>query len=155
MGAIDRNTRNHGRSESIRRAALLFGWAIRQSTATVSIQRSLREACVRQFAKPCIRALPSSGHSMRAVCCQALLNHRATMTASFSTSLPKISKVECLPQIGLSFEQLDERNGYPAGIRDPDNDRMISQTAAEIDLAATQIIVDVAERYVGTCRRHA
>ena len=132
--------------ETIRRAALLFGWAVRESTPTISIRDYLREAAMRQALceaeYPCV-AIIGSFHASALLpsVVEGSREHDRMLLELIDEDIQQVG----VSLIGYSFEQLDERSGYPAGIRDPEwHDRMISaRSVEEMDLAATQIIVDV------------
>lgn len=133
--------------ESIRRAALMFGWAMRKSSPVISQRDLVREAAMRSA----IRAAPA---------------HTAAVVGSFHAAALQPSIVALLEQadvqvmasacvdpdasVGISlvpysFEQLDERSGYPAGIRDPVwQQRMLeSTTLAQADAAAAELITAI------------
>lgn len=135
-----------GDPESVRRAALLFGWAIRENSSHVQLRDLLRESAMRQA----IREAPE---------------HSVALIGSFHASALLPSVLEASKEhdqfvmdliredtqsvgvslVGYSFEQLDERSGYPAGIRDPVwHDRMVaSDDFGQMDAVATKLVVDI------------
>jgi hypothetical protein len=107
-------------AEAVRRAALLFGWAVRSSWRHHDRRNSLREAAMRRA----IRQAPA--HSAAIVGtfhAAALLPDRLESLGSHDEqllgALETSSDPPAVSLVGYSFSQLDERSGYPAGIRDP------------------------------------
>jgi Mg-chelatase subunit ChlD len=101
--------------ESIRRAGLIFGWALRANDGVATDYDRRRE----QFMRECIAA--GSQH------CAAIVGayHAAALLPDPQLWSPpepiednEITELTTA-LIPYSFEQLDERSGYPAGIRDP------------------------------------
>ncbi len=102
--------------ESIRRAALLFGWAVREDSSSIPLRDLLRESAMRQA----IREAPE--HSVALIGsfhASALLP--SVMIASKEHDQFVLDLIQEDMQsvgvslVGYSFEQLDERSGYPAG----------------------------------------
>ncbi|WP_146576895.1 DUF5682 family protein [Neorhodopirellula pilleata] len=137
--------------DSIRAAALLFGWAVRESSPEVSARDRVRESAMREA----IRRAPS---------------HSAAVVGSFHAAalLPDVIESErdrdadrlreAQPDVApdshsavgvslvpYSFEQLDERSGYPAGVRDPVwHQRMVeANSREEADAAAAELITRI------------
>ncbi|WP_406443904.1 DUF5682 family protein [Streptomyces sp. NBC_00631] len=139
--------------EALRRAALLTGWALRAETA-VSEEDLRREewmrsrlaeatkdgeraaAVVGAFHAPAL-VRPSGGAGPHAMCDRrrggATSPHRPA--PEWTTSL-----------IPYAYALLDERSGYPAGIRDPEWQHMVLETAGDptaLDDALTRAAVRV------------
>jgi Mg-chelatase subunit ChlD len=144
-----------GDPESIRRAALLFGWAVRESTATrsregiprASMQRDLIRECAMREA---LRNAPSNSVAcIGAFHASALLPPVVESSIDFDREILEIIRQDAQPVgvslVPYSFEQLDERSGYPAGIRDPNwhNVVLAASNAEEIDRIATELVVDI------------
>jgi len=133
--------------ESIRRAALMFGWAVRESSPLISQRDLVREAAMRTA----IREAPSHaaaviGSFHAAALLPSVLEPCQTedieMMAAVSIDPDASVGVSLVP---YSFEQLDERSGYPAGVRDPVwHQRMLESTTIEqADAAATELITAI------------
>ncbi|MFJ7204210.1 DUF5682 family protein [Streptomyces sp. NPDC098789] len=114
--------------EAIRRAALAVGWALREDTPAVAATDLAREAHMRQV----ITTLTAGGHRVAAVIgafhAPALLpGATATPSATPDTgsATPRTGDGPAAPHgvvtslVPYSFDLLDSRSGYPAGIRDP------------------------------------
>jgi Mg-chelatase subunit ChlD len=99
-------------AESVRRAALMVGWAMRQDSAEVDPHDLRREAwmrrCVSQAGASRVTAVVGSFHA------SALLSGDS---AEFETAEPQEIVTSLVP---YTFDLLDSRSGYPAGIRDPE-----------------------------------
>lgn len=100
-------------AEAVRRAALLFGWALRHDASTrrgISPRDLAREAYMRErilAADGRVAAVVGSFHAA------ALLEPHSPRAAVVTTAKVVTSLIP------YSFELLDSRSGYPAGIRDP------------------------------------
>lgn len=145
-----------GEPEAVRRAALLFGWAVRKSHTTSRFpargqwpftQRDLiRECAMREALR---KAPPGS------VACIGAFHAGALLPSIVESSRDLDREVlDCIEQdpravgvslIPYSFQQFDERSGYPAGIRDPIwHDRMVAVTESNaIEKIATELVVDI------------
>lgn len=142
--------------ESVRRAALLFGWAVRESHTdqtpsnqlrSLTSQRDLIRECAMREA---LRKAPTNSVAcIGAFHASALLPSVVESTSDVDRQLLELIAQDN-QQVGVSlvpysFAQLDERSGYPAGIRDPIwHDRAVA--AAEknsIDQLATELVVDI------------
>ncbi len=132
--------------ESIRRAALLFGWAVREDSSSIPLRDLLRESAMRQA----IREAPE--HSVALIGsfhASALLP--SVMIASKEHDQFVLDLIQEDMQsvgvslVGYSFEQLDERSGYPAGIRDPVwHDQIVASSSFDqMDGVATKLVVDI------------
>ncbi len=129
-------------AEEIRRAALLFGWAVRAGEGQPSARDRRREAHMRRVVAGDARRTAAVVGSFHA---PALLRPpRADGTEEIPPGPPDV--VTAL--IPYTFEQLDERSGYPAGIRDPvwHQEVYAAGDAEGIDAAMSSLAV-------GVCRR--
>jgi hypothetical protein len=104
-------------AETIRRAGLLFGWAIRHSSAGPTVRDAHREAAMRDA----IAAAPE-----RSAAVVGSFHAAALLPEPILWSKPKpIGKPNFKPEppttslVSYSFAQLDQRSGYPAGVMDP------------------------------------
>jgi hypothetical protein len=132
--------------ESIRLAALTFGFAVRQSSQTISTRDQLREAAMRE----CIRQAPRRsaaviGSFHAAALIPEVVEQEAERDREILAKLPRSSDMAGVSLVPYSFEQLDERSGYPAGILDPVwHQRMAGATSAdEMEAAAGEMIVAI------------
>ncbi len=135
-----------GGPESVRRAALLFGWAIRENSSNIQLRDLLRESAMRQA----IREAPE--HSIALIGsfhASALLPSVLAASKEHDRFVLDLIREDMqtvgVSLVGYSFEQLDERSGYPAGIRDPVwHDRMVaSDNYGQMDVVATKLVVDI------------
>lgn len=143
-------------AESLRKAALMFGWAIRCNDEEPSEYDRGREHWMRtQIASRAGKRLAAVVGSYHAA---ALLPTPRLWTEPASKELqpgrPKrSSKSEdagtdtdvVTAMIPYSFSQLDERSGYPAGIRDPQwqQDMLEATSFDDADHAVARLIVSV------------
>lgn len=107
-------------AEAIRRASLLFGWSVRESNQSIDSYNELREASMRSA----IRKSPEKSAAVVGA-------FHAPALISSVVETTKLNDEQCLKEVfkkdvtvkaslvPYSFAQLDERSGYPAGIRDP------------------------------------
>ena len=137
-------------AEQTRRAALMFGWALRWNDGGPALDDYRREAHMRS----CIEA--AAGQRCAAVIgsyhAAALLPEPKlwdmpdgcddVQNTAESTEPAKQIATALIP---YSFEQLDERSGYPAGIRNPMwHQQMFAATSAEcMDHALVDLVVAV------------
>ncbi|MCO8121993.1 DUF5682 family protein [Stieleria sp. TO1_6] len=132
--------------ETIRRAALTFGWAVRSDSHRISPRDLVREAAMRQAIRETDQRTAAIVGSYHAA---ALLPERVHETEHSDPTL--LATVDANPEsvgvslIPYSFEQLDERSGYPAGILDPQwHQRMVqSESNSEMDQAAVELATGV------------
>jgi hypothetical protein len=107
-------------AERVRRAALLYGWAVRLDEAR-SGGVALRDRAREQHMRDAIDQHLAAGRRVAAVVgafhAPALLPEPMLWSAPPPTPGPVASPVSSL--ITYSFDLLDSRSGYPAGIRDP------------------------------------
>jgi hypothetical protein len=104
-------------AEAIRRAALLFGWMVRDSSQGPSLADAHREAVMRAA----VAAAPQ-----RSAAVIGSFHATALLPDPILWSAPDPVKTEegtiekpATSLIPYSFAQLDQRSGYPAGIMDP------------------------------------
>ncbi|MCA9037978.1 MAG: hypothetical protein KDA91_22790, partial [Planctomycetaceae bacterium] len=138
--------------EQIRRAGLLFGWATRWSNGPPSEYDRLREAwmrsCIQMAGEQRCAAVIGAFHAAALLPIPKLWTSRAgdpsiNSKTDQSTSDRKGKIATSL--IPYTFEQLDERSGYPAGIRDPMWHQRVFEAGSieDIDHAAVDLIVGV------------
>lgn len=110
--------------ERVRRAALLYGWALRLDAARgsgVSARDLEREAYMREV----LATLQTPGARVAAVIgafhAAAMLPEPARWDAGSGATAPAPPTEQAIVSslIPYAFELLDARSGYPAGIRDP------------------------------------
>ncbi len=131
--------------EMIRRAGLLFGWAIRHSSAGPTPSDAHRESAMRDAI---VAAPKHSAAIVGSFHAAALLPDPILWSKPPPIKKPKKSPAEPTTSlVSYSFTQLDQRSGYPAGVMDP----VWQQTmlAAESPLHANQLIAHLA---VNLCR---
>jgi Mg-chelatase subunit ChlD len=135
-----------GDPESVRRAALLFGWAVRENNSNIQLRDLLRESAMRQALREAPEqsvALIGSFHA------SALLPSVLAASKEHDSFVLDLIREDMqsvgVSLVGYSFEQLDERSGYPAGIRDPVwHDRIVaSDDFGQMDSVATKLVVDI------------
>ncbi|MCA9063566.1 MAG: VWA domain-containing protein [Planctomycetaceae bacterium] len=133
-------------AEQVRKAALLFGWAVRWNDAAPTEYDCRRE----QYMRSRIAAIGDQrcaaiigAYHAAALLPEPRLWAPAEATTPDSSSLSPTEIATAL--IPYSFEQLDERSGYPAGIRDPVwYQKMVEAAdASEVDLAVVDVVVSV------------
>ena len=140
-------------AERIRRSALLFGWALRWNDKSPSEYDRLREQYMREqisAADPHAAVVIGSYHAS-ALLPDPLLWSPVEMT--FDLKLKDEANTDEKPEedsiqistalIPYTFEQFDERSGYPAGIRDPYwHQRMVElNDPVEFDQTLSDLIV--------------
>jgi hypothetical protein len=133
-------------AEAIRKAALYFGWMVRHSSNGPTLADAHREAAMRAA----VAAAPE--HSAAVVGsfhAAALLPEPALWSAPAPAGADKYPVKDPLTSlIPYSFAQLDERSGYPAGVKDPVwQQTMLAATDPEI---AERLVADLA---VELCRQ--
>lgn len=144
-------------AENLRRAGLLFGWATRCNDDEPSEYDRARELWMRT------RIAEYSGKRLAAIIgayhAPALLPEPRLWTtpepastgkaqwwkASRKSSASDDERAVVTAMIPYSFAQLDERSGYPAGIRDPQwqQEMLEASSPEESDLALARLIVSV------------
>jgi hypothetical protein len=115
-------TRGPADSERVRRAALLYGWALRVDAARgdgvgeydLAREQFMREALAPLVAKKGARVAAVIGSFHAAALLPEAALWRAPEDAAAGETVEMVSSL-----IPYGFELLDERSGYPAGIRDP------------------------------------
>lgn len=146
----------HGDAEAVRRAALLFGWAVRKShTASTIPAREQFSSTKRDLIRECAmrealrKAPPGSVACVGAFHAGALLPSVVECSRDWDREvlacLEHDSQSVGVSLIPYSFQQFDERSGYPAGIRDPIwHDRMVAAaTPQAVDQITTELVVDI------------
>ncbi|MEU0394758.1 DUF5682 family protein [Streptomyces sp. NPDC006208] len=113
--------------EALRRAALAVGWALRSDTGAVDAHDLRREANMRRH----LRAW--TGRRAAAVIgafhAPALLP--GSVTAPAETELSAEGPAVVTSLVPYAYALLDERSGYPAGIRDPEWQRGVFHAAGD------------------------
>ncbi len=115
--------------ERVRRAALLYGWALRMDAHAVSELDRAREAYMRaalaRIPQGRVAAVIGAFHAVALVAknrdtesVPSEVREIAENPRSLRTEKPKASPIVS-SLIPYGFELLDARSGYPAGIRDP------------------------------------
>ncbi len=125
--------------EAVRRAALLVGWALRQD-ADVDPYDLRREAWMRRV----VRGV--DGRRCAAVV--GSFHAAALLDGPVDTSEPGPADV-VTSLVPYGFALLDERSGYPAGIRDPEWQQAVLAAAGdpgEVEAAAASLIVRICAR---------
>ncbi|MFJ6673926.1 DUF5682 family protein [Actinosynnema sp. NPDC091369] len=125
--------------EAVRRAALLVGWAFRQD-AVVDPYDLRREAWMRRAVRDVdgrrCAAVVGSFHA--AALLDGPVESAEPGPADIATSL-----------VPYGFALLDERSGYPAGIRDPEWQQAVLEAAGDpgaVEAAAAALIVRICAR---------
>jgi Mg-chelatase subunit ChlD len=132
--------------EAIRRAALLFGWLVRQSSAGPSSSDAHREGAMRAAvaaAPPNSVAVVGSFHAAALLPEPLLWSPPEPIDSSNASGESLATSL-----IPYSFPQLDQRSGYPAGVMDPVWQQTMLNAADPA--AASRLIADLA---VDLCRR--
>lgn len=121
-------------AEAIRRAGLLFGWAVRADEGEASPGDQRREAHMRRVIAADQRRTAAVIGAFHAA---ALLEEAEGPWESGGEVVTAL--------IPYTFEQLDERSGYPAGIRDPVWHQAVYSSAdvEEIDTTMSSLAVGV------------
>jgi hypothetical protein len=129
--------------ERIRRAALAFGWAMRvDAHPEISVQDRARETWMRRRLAETAAARPAVVvGSFHAPALLGLLHDDAA-------ELPEPVGEVATALIPYSFELLDSRSGYPAGIRDPQWQQAVLGACAD-PAAISQAAATV---FAGICR---
>ncbi|MFC0068138.1 DUF5682 family protein [Umezawaea endophytica] len=132
-------------AEAVRRAALLVGWAMRSDAAGTAIdpydlrrEAWMRRAVARVDGRRCA-AVVGSFHAA------ALLDGpEADPVEEVPTSDDVVTSL-----VPYGFALLDERSGYPAGIRDPEWQQAVLEAEgdpAAVEAAAAAVIVRICSR---------
>jgi Mg-chelatase subunit ChlD len=134
--------------ESIRRSGLMFGWAMRWNDQTPSEYDMAREAYMRlriaAHKEKKTAAVIGAYHAAALLPAPRLWQQPADLAAN-SPSPPMRDATFATAMIPYSFQQLDERSGYPAGIRDPLWHQKIFEASSldDCDAATSDLIVAV------------
>ncbi|MGM1058702.1 DUF5682 family protein [Saccharothrix sp. Mg75] len=127
--------------EAVRRAALYVGWAMRSDAGEVDPFDLRREAWMR-------RAVAEVGDRR----CAAVIGsfHAAALLSGPPAEEDAPSSSDVVTSlVPYGFALLDERSGYPAGIRDPEWQQAVLEAAgdpAAIEAAAASVIVRICAR---------
>ena len=133
--------------ESVRRAALLFGWALRCNDEEASCRDRLREgymrACIEKAGGGC--AVVAGAYHAPALLPEPLLWSPVEETEDERAGDEAAAGSPTTALIPYSFEQLDERSGYPAGIRDPEwhQNTWAARSPAEVERTVADLTVRV------------
>lgn len=141
----------HSTAEQIRRAGLLFGWTLRWNQKTVSNYDRRRE----DFMRTCIAkhegrnavAVIGSFHAAALLPEPVLWSKPDAPAKADDQSDSEAATQLATALIPYSFDQLDERSGYPAGVRDP-----MWHQAVRDSLTIEQQQHSVADFAVSICR---
>ena len=155
-------------TEAIRRAALLVGWALRHDTERaggVSRIDLCREAwmrrCLAEAAGKRVAAVVGAFHAPALLPSAPDTDTPATgapdtdarNTGAPNTGAPngrvRPAGTVVTSLVPYTFELLDERSGYPAGIRDPQWQQAVLRAAGDplaIEAAATESVVQICAR---------
>ncbi|WP_367128569.1 DUF5682 family protein [Saccharothrix sp. HUAS TT1] len=128
--------------EAVRRAALMVGWALRRDTEDVGVDPFdlRREAWMRRVVRD------AGGRRCAAVI--GSFHAAALLEGPVDDSPPDVAEV-VTSLVPYGFALLDERSGYPAGIRDPEWQQAVLAAAgdpAEVEAAAASVIVRICAR---------
>lgn len=132
--------------EEVRRAALTFGWAVRAGTPNVSQRDLLREVAMREAIRssPVHSAVIVGAFHAPALSPEIIESARSSDREILGnvTSNGKDVGVSLVP---YGFDQLDERSGYPAGIRDPIWHQMMlkADSLATMELKTIRLVVEL------------
>lgn len=135
-------------AEQVRRAALAVGWAMRADTPRILERDLVRETWMRGVLRQ------QGADAGRRV---AMLLGAFHIPAMLDESLPAADEVasalgsaaeEAMSLVPYTFKLLDERSGYPSGIRDP----QWQQSVYESCLDPERVRAAAAEHLVAVCR---
>ncbi|GAA0262497.1 vWA domain-containing protein [Cryptosporangium japonicum] len=109
--------------EAVRRAALLVGWALRTDALRdggIDPVDLRREACMRQNVADAVASARADGREGRIAAVIGAF-HAPALTDLPAAGIPSPSRTSEIVTslVPYTFALLDERSGYPAGIRDP------------------------------------
>lgn len=136
-------------ADAIRRAALLVGWALRHDAqraggvAGIDLRREAwMRRCLAEAAGKRVAVLVGAFHA------PALLPDEPD-TGAPDGRKPAAAGTVVTSLVPYTFELLDERSGYPAGIRDPQWQQAVLRAAGDplaIETAATESVVQICAR---------
>ncbi|XZE56220.1 DUF5682 family protein [Planctomycetaceae bacterium SH139] len=133
-------------AEDVRKAGLTFGWAIRSSHAKIDSRDLLREAVMRQAIRDASnRCVAIVGAFHAPVLTATAIETHAAADAQVLQAMEWAPETVGVSLVPYGFEQLDERSGYPAGIRDPVwHQRMFAaENSPAMDAASVELVVDI------------
>ncbi|WUO26425.1 DUF5682 family protein [Streptomyces sp. NBC_00287] len=131
--------------EALRRAALLTGWALREDAAGSG---GVPELDLRREAWMCERLAAATANGERAAVVVGAFHAPALVSGgpSLSVGTLAVSGSWITSLIPYTYALLDERSGYPAGIRDPEWQHLVLRAAgdpAALEEALTRAAVEV------------
>jgi hypothetical protein len=136
-------------AEAVRRAALLFGWAVRSAEQHHDRHNALREAAMRQAVRqsPAHSAAVVGAFHAAALLPTAIAQLRQ-QDEQLLAALERSAELPAVSLVGYTFAQLDERSGYPAGIRDPVWHQQVveSDSIDDIDRLSVALVTDICRR---------
>lgn len=137
--------------ESLRRAALLAGWAMRLDSPALCARDAAREAHMRQ-----VLADQRALGAQRPVAVLGSFHAAALIDQPCCDPLERqaFSALPCQPVtsalLPYAFELFDDRSGYPAGIRDPAWRQelwlTLCQTHPDVEQLTQRLLVEIARR---------
>jgi Mg-chelatase subunit ChlD len=135
-------------AETIRRSGLLFGWAMRWNDGAPSDYDLAREAYMRSriaASKNKKSVAVIGAYHAAALLPTPRLWHQPEIDPPTLKATKKPDDKFVTAMIPYSFQQLDERSGYPAGIRDPlwHQKTFEAGTISDCDTAISDLIVSV------------
>lgn len=147
-----------GDPEQTRRAALLYGWALRADAGTDARGSDLaRERFMRERI-----AAARAGGARRITTVVGAFHAAALLDDAAADPLPRLPPIHVHPihvqktgpevvtsLLPYGFEQLDSRSGYPAGIRDPQWHQRVFHAIREakpVDGVLGEVVVEVCRR---------
>ncbi|MFC5057021.1 DUF5682 family protein [Saccharothrix xinjiangensis] len=129
-------------AEAVRRAALLVGWALREDAAATGVDPLdlRREAWMR-------REVARAGDRR----CAAVIGsfHAPALLSGHLDETPPPPSDVVTSLVPYGFALLDERSGYPAGIRDPEWQQAVLEAGgdpAAVEAAAAAVVVRICAR---------
>ncbi|MGC0364022.1 hypothetical protein ABH922_002006 [Rhodococcus sp. 27YEA15] len=132
--------------EQIRTAAIAYGWAIRAATPQIGPSDLARE----KYLRDCIAGRTESRVAavIGAFHAPALTHTRDEGTPHSGVGEPAPAGAVTTSLVPYTFTLLDDRSGYPAGIRDPQFQQAVWQSANDVDALERSI----ARLIVAVCR---
>ncbi|WP_323746378.1 DUF5682 family protein, partial [Catenulispora pinisilvae] len=138
-------------AERIRRAALAIGWSFRHDAARAGAIE-VRDLRREQWMRDCLAA-----HAGRRVAVVAGSFHIPALTGTAATTSQAAEKVRqalasvttsAMSLVPYAFPLLDERSGYPSGIRDPAWQQAVFEAGGDADAVEAAL----AAKTVAVCR---
>ena len=126
--------------EQVRRAALAVGWALREDAPQVPLRDLAREAWMRAVLRSvegCRAAMLLGAFHIPAMLAGSAEGDAAATAAEYSDELvatrTRDVAAEAMSLVPYTFKLLDERSGYPSGIRDPAWQQSVFEAAGDPD----------------------